>query len=60
MQEYQTSNKMEQELSNPYVILNPNPDGSCRTIKHQYGQTSTANFTYQGTFGATGVISNKK
>lgn len=31
-------------------------DGTTRTIKSQYGQTSVANFEYQGTFGASGVI----
>lgn len=36
--------------------LNPMPDGTCRTIKHQYYKTSIANFMSQGSFGATGVI----
>lgn len=36
--------------------INPHPDGTCRTIKAQYAQTSFANFLRTGTFGATGVI----
>lgn len=46
-------------LSKSYP-LNPMDDGSCRTIKAQYGQTSFANFKHEGTFGATGVISIRK
>lgn len=38
--------------------LNPEPDGTCRTIKAQYEQTSQANFSRGNTFGATGVIVN--
>ena len=36
--------------------LNPHNDGTCRTIKAQYPQTSFANFLRTGTFGATGVV----
>ena len=37
--------------------LNPMDDGTCRTIKSQYQQTSTANFVrHSGGFAATGVI----
>lgn len=36
--------------------INPMPDGTCRTIKAQYQQSSLANFVRGGTFGATGVI----
>ena len=37
--------------------LNPMDDGSCRTIKSQYQQTSTANFArHSGGYAATGVI----
>lgn len=37
--------------------LNPMDDGSCRTIKSQYQQTSTANFVrHTGGYAATGVI----
>lgn len=36
--------------------INTEPDGVCRTIKAQYGQSSLANFIRGGTFGATGVI----
>lgn len=37
--------------------LNPMDDGTCRTIKSQYQQTSTANFIrHRGGYAATGVI----
>lgn len=36
--------------------INPMPDGSCRTVKAQYQQTSLANFIRGGGYGATGVI----
>lgn len=36
--------------------MNPEKDGTCRTIKAQYAQTSFANFLRTGNFGATGVI----
>ena len=36
--------------------MNPMPDGSCRTIKAQYQQSSLANFIRGGGYGATGVI----
>ena len=37
--------------------LNPMDDGTCRTIKSQYQQTSTANFVRNsGGYAATGVI----
>ena len=36
--------------------VNAHDDGTCRTIKAQYHQTSFANFQYTGTFGATGVV----
>ena len=37
--------------------LNPMDDGSCRTLKSQYQQTSTANFIrHTGGYAATGVI----
>lgn len=40
-----------------YVLepINPMPDGTCRTIKSQYANTSRANFLRKSTFGATGV-----
>lgn len=41
-------------------ILNPMDDGTCRTIKNQYGQTSAPNLASQGTFGASGVICKEK
>lgn len=39
--------------------LNPMPDGSCRTVKSQYQQSSLANFIRGGGYGATGVIEIK-
>ena len=36
--------------------INPMPDGSCRTIKAQYQQTSLANLIRGGGYDATGVI----
>jgi hypothetical protein len=36
--------------------LNPYKDGTCRTIKAQYQQTSLANLLRQDGLGATGVI----
>ena len=35
--------------------VNPMPDDTCRTIKSQYGKTSSANFERCSTFGATGA-----
>ena len=43
-------------LPKEFLPLNAMPDGTCRTIKYQYQQSSTANFLSTGTFGATGVI----
>ena len=40
---------------NPVRALN-DERGLCRTIKNQYWKNSLANFTRQGTWGATGVI----
>lgn len=36
--------------------LNPYKDGTCRTIKAQYQQSSRANFARQDGLGATGVV----
>lgn len=36
--------------------INPMPDGSCRTLKHQYQKNSVDNFESQGSYGATGVL----
>ena len=36
--------------------LNPMPEGSCRTVKAQYQQTSLANLIRSGGYAATGVI----
>ena len=38
------------------ICLNPMPNGTCRTIKSQYFKNSVANFFYQGTYGASGVL----
>ena len=39
------------------IPLNPMDDGTCRTLKSQYQQTSTANFVrHTGGYAATGVI----
>ena len=39
--------------------LNPYKDGTCRTIKAQYQQSSRANFARQDGLGATGVVQNR-
>ena len=36
--------------------LNPMPDGTCRTIKSQYQNSSMANFIRKGSMAATEVI----
>ena len=36
--------------------INSMPDGTCRTLKAQYNNTSAANMVREGTFGATGAI----
>jgi len=40
--------------------LNPEKDGTCRTIKAQYYKNSTANFIRQDSLGATGVVKIKQ
>lgn len=35
------------------VVINPMPDGTCRTIKHTYSFTAICNTTHKGTYGAT-------
>lgn len=42
--------------SNIVEPLNPYKDGTCRTIKAQYQQSSRANFARQDGLGATGVV----
>lgn len=37
-------------------VLNPMPNGTCRTLKNQYYKNSISNFESIGSFGATGVI----
>lgn len=44
----------EQEID----AVNPMPDGTCRTIKHQYANTSIANTVRTGSMGAT-MVSEK-
>lgn len=38
------------------ILLNPEPDGTCRTIKANYYKVSLANFLRRGSMGATGVM----
>lgn len=38
------------------VAMNPEPDGTSRTIKAQYYKCSLANFIRGGGFGATAVM----
>ena len=40
--------------------INPMDDGTCRTLKNQYHQTSVQNFESQGSFGASGVVNCEK
>ena len=44
---------MEENIVEPF---NPYKDGTCRTIKAQYQQSSRANFARQDGLGATGVV----
>jgi len=37
-------------------LFNPEPDGTCRTIKANYYKVSLANFIRGGGYGATAVI----
>lgn len=43
---------------NEQIVLpiNPMDDGTCRTIKSQYGKNGVENLENQKTFGATGVM----
>lgn len=45
--------------SNIVEPLNPYKDGTCRTIKAQYQQSSRAKFARQDGLGATGVVQNR-
>lgn len=38
------------------ILLNPEPDGTCRTIKANYHKVSAANFVRRGGYGASAVI----
>lgn len=42
------------------VALNTEHDGTCRTIKAQYYENSTANFVRTDSFGASGVLVSRK
>lgn len=37
-------------------VMNPEDDGTSRTIKAQYYKNSMANYARQDSFGSTGVI----
>lgn len=47
-------------MENTIETLNPMDDGTCRTLKNQYAQTSAPNLASQGTFGASGAIQVKR
>jgi DNA (cytosine-5)-methyltransferase 1 len=51
----QGGNREPMVLDDESKPLNEEADGTCRTIKSQYQQTSRANSKRQSTFGATGV-----
>ena len=38
------------------IPMNPEPDGTCRTIKAQYYKNSLSNFIRGGGYGATAVF----
>lgn len=38
------------------IPLNPEPDGTCRTIKANYWKMSRANFIRRGGYGATAIL----
>lgn len=52
----QSRNTSNGQLYQGSYPLNPHDDGTCRTIKAQYANSSFVNFTKTGTFGATGVL----
>lgn len=52
----QSRNTSNGQLHQGSYPLNPHDDGTCRTIKAQYANSSFVNFTKTGTFGATGVL----
>ena len=43
-------------MADKLTMINPMPDGTCRTIKAQYYKTSVANFLLQTSRGASGVL----
>lgn len=43
------------KMTNLIIPVNPMPDGTCRTIKHQYHFTAITNTTRTGSMGATMV-----
>lgn len=48
------------EVKKMVDTINPMDDGTCRTLKNQYHQTSVQNFESQGSFGASGVVNCEK
>lgn len=48
--------KIIQDGNRQHLIVNPEKDGTARTIKSQYYKTSSANFERTGTHGASGVL----
>lgn len=51
-------NRMPKVVVQEIDAVNPMPDGTCRTIKHQYANTSIANTVRTGSMGAT-MVSEK-
>lgn len=51
-------NRMPKVVVQEINVVNPMPDGTCRTIKHQYANTSIANTVRTGSMGAT-MVSEK-
>lgn len=51
-------NRMPKVIVQEIDAVNPMPDGTCRTIKHQYANTSIANTVRTGSMGVT-MVSEK-
>lgn len=57
--ELRLKDMLEDEVDEKYYLTEPfnqYDDGTCRTIKSQYGKSSYANFIKTGDMGATGVL----
>lgn len=54
--QYKDPHKIIVKAKENQYVLNPMPDGTCRTLKNQYFKNSISNFESHGSFGATGVI----